>query len=53
MLIVHLVVNVKDAMGANSINSMAEGIAPRLEQLSGTEAHRHVNLTVPAPVFEP
>ncbi len=24
-LIVHLVVNVKDAMGANSVNSMSEG----------------------------
>ena len=35
MLIVHLVVNVKDAMGANSVNSMAEGIAPRIEALTG------------------
>jgi len=34
-LIVHLIVDVRDAMGANSINSMAEGLAPRLEQLTG------------------
>src|SRR5690606_8587403 len=41
MLIVHLVVNVKDAMGANSVNSMAEGIAPRLEELSGATTSFH------------
>jgi hydroxymethylglutaryl-CoA reductase len=35
MLIVHLIVDVRDAMGANSVNSMAEGIAPRLEALTG------------------
>ncbi len=34
-VIVHLIVDVRDAMGANSINSMAEGLAPRLEQLTG------------------
>ncbi|MCB9642478.1 MAG: hydroxymethylglutaryl-CoA reductase, degradative [Myxococcales bacterium] len=35
MLIAHLVVDVRDAMGANAINTMCEGIAPRLAELSG------------------
>ncbi|HIH16280.1 MAG TPA: hydroxymethylglutaryl-CoA reductase, degradative [Candidatus Diapherotrites archaeon] len=34
-LIVHLIVDVRDAMGANSINTMAEGIAPKIEELTG------------------
>jgi hydroxymethylglutaryl-CoA reductase len=35
MLVVHLLVDVRDAMGANAVNTAAEAIAPRLEQLSG------------------
>ncbi|MEN2974088.1 MAG: hydroxymethylglutaryl-CoA reductase, degradative [Candidatus Caldarchaeales archaeon] len=35
MLIVHLLVDVRDAMGANAVNTMAEAIAPRLASLSG------------------
>lgn len=34
MLIVHLLVNVQDAMGANAINTMAEYITPFLEQIT-------------------
>lgn len=34
-LIVHLVVNVGDAMGANAVNTMAEAIAPRLADIAG------------------
>lgn len=34
MLIIHLLVNVLDAMGANAVNTMAETIAPRIEQLT-------------------
>ncbi|MBC8259796.1 MAG: hydroxymethylglutaryl-CoA reductase, degradative [SAR324 cluster bacterium] len=34
MLIVHLLVDCRDAMGANAVNSMAETIAPYLETLS-------------------
>lgn len=34
-LIVHLVVNVGDAMGANAVNTMAEAIAPRLAEIAG------------------
>lgn len=35
MLVLHLLVNVRDAMGANSINTSVEAIAPLLEQLTG------------------
>ena len=34
-LVVHLVVNCLDAMGANAVNTMAEAIAPRLEEVTG------------------
>ncbi|MBI2378108.1 MAG: hydroxymethylglutaryl-CoA reductase, degradative [Deltaproteobacteria bacterium] len=37
-LAVHLVINTIDAMGANSVNAVAEGVAPLLEQLSGGRA---------------
>ncbi len=35
MMVVHLVVDVRDAMGANAINSMCERLAPRVALLSG------------------
>ncbi len=35
MLIVHLLVDTKDAMGANTVNTMLETISPLLETLSG------------------
>ena len=35
MLIVHLVVDMRDAMGANAINAMCERLASRIAQLSG------------------
>ena len=34
MLILHLVVDVRDAMGANAVNTMAERVAPRIEALT-------------------
>ena len=34
MLIVHLLVDVRDAMGANTVNTMAEYIAPQVEKIS-------------------
>ncbi len=34
-LVVHLVVDVRDAMGANTVNTMGEAIAPVLEGLAG------------------
>jgi hydroxymethylglutaryl-CoA reductase len=38
MLVVHLLFDVRDAMGANAVNTAAETIAPRLEVLSGGRA---------------
>jgi hydroxymethylglutaryl-CoA reductase len=38
MLVVHLLVNVCDAMGANIVNRMAESITPYLEKLTGGTA---------------
>ena len=48
MVIVHLLVDVKDAMGANAVNTMCETIAPELEKLSGGEARLRIisNLAV-------
>lgn len=34
-VIVHLVVDVRDAMGANAVNTMAESVAPRLAEIAG------------------
>ena len=34
MLILHLLVDVRDAMGANTVNTMAEHIAPKVEKIS-------------------
>ncbi|MBI4700073.1 MAG: hydroxymethylglutaryl-CoA reductase, degradative [Deltaproteobacteria bacterium] len=35
MLVVHLIVDVRDAMGANAVNTMCERLAGRVEELSG------------------
>jgi hydroxymethylglutaryl-CoA reductase len=35
MLVVHLLVDVRDAMGANAVNTMAEKVAPIIERLTG------------------
>ncbi|MBD3256475.1 MAG: hydroxymethylglutaryl-CoA reductase, degradative [Candidatus Lokiarchaeota archaeon] len=35
MLIIHLLVDVLDAMGANVVNTMAEAISPFIEEISG------------------
>ncbi|MCW1955241.1 MAG: hydroxymethylglutaryl-CoA reductase, degradative [Roseobacter sp.] len=34
-LVVHLIIDVRDAMGANAVNTMAEALAPKLEGWSG------------------
>ena len=38
MMVVHLLVDVRDAMGANAVNTMAEAIAPLLEKITGGKA---------------
>ncbi len=38
-LVVHLVLDVADAMGANMVNTAVESLAPLLEELTGGRAH--------------
>lgn len=47
MLVVHLLVDCRDAMGANAINTMCEAVAPIVEELSGGRAMLRIlsNLT--------
>ncbi|PYB68691.1 hydroxymethylglutaryl-CoA reductase, degradative [Thermoplasma sp. Kam2015] len=47
MMIVHLIVDVRDAMGANVINSMCEFIAPEIERITGGRVNLRIlsNLT--------
>ena len=42
ILIVHLLVDVRDAMGANAVNTMVETIAPKIEELSGGKARLRI-----------
>jgi hydroxymethylglutaryl-CoA reductase len=42
MIIVHLIIDTKDAMGANAANSIAESVTPTLEKLSGGRAHLRI-----------
>lgn len=37
MLVIHLLVDTKDAMGANAVNTMAEAVSPIIEQITGGE----------------
>jgi hydroxymethylglutaryl-CoA reductase len=41
-VIVHLLVDVKDAMGANAVNTMAEAVAPLVEQISGGRVYLRI-----------
>ncbi len=47
MVVVHLLIDCLDAMGANATNTMAEAIAPRLEAITGGRAYLRIlsNLT--------
>lgn len=42
MLVVHLIYDTRDAMGANAVNSAAERIAPMLQELTGGRAHLRI-----------
>lgn len=35
MIVMHLIVDVRDAMGANTVNTMAEAVAPLVESITG------------------
>lgn len=42
MLVTHLIIDCRDAMGANAINTMAEAVAPLLEQITGGRAYLRI-----------
>ena len=42
MIVAHLIVDVRDAMGANAVNTMVEALAPMMEELTGG----HVRLKI-------
>ncbi|MBH23283.1 MAG: hydroxymethylglutaryl-CoA reductase, degradative [Myxococcales bacterium] len=42
MVVLHLLVDTCDAMGANLINTMAEGVAPLVERLTGGRVHLRI-----------
>jgi hydroxymethylglutaryl-CoA reductase len=48
MLVIHLLVDCRDAMGANAVNTLCETLAPKLEELSGGKARLKIitNLAV-------
>ncbi len=41
-LIVHLLVDCRDAMGANAVNTMAEALAPKLESITGGRVYLRI-----------
>jgi hydroxymethylglutaryl-CoA reductase len=41
-LVVHLIYDVRDAMGANAVNTAVERLAPQLERLTGGKAHLRI-----------
>ncbi len=41
-LVVHLIYDVRDAMGANAVNTAVEHLAPQLETISGGQAHLRI-----------
>ncbi len=41
-LVVHLIIDVRDAMGANAVNTAAEMLAPRIEAISGGKVHLRI-----------
>lgn len=42
MVITHLIVDVKDAMGANAVNTMAEALAPYIEELTNGRVYLRI-----------
>jgi len=42
LLVVHLLVDARDAMGANAVNTMAEAVAPFLEEITGGKVYLRI-----------
>jgi hydroxymethylglutaryl-CoA reductase len=47
MAITHLLVDTRDAMGANAVNTMAEALAPTLEELTGGKVYLRILSNLP------
>lgn len=41
-LVVHLIYDVRDAMGANAVNTACERLAPRVEEITGGKVHLRI-----------
>ncbi|WP_442958586.1 hydroxymethylglutaryl-CoA reductase, degradative [Phyllobacterium sp. CCNWLW11] len=42
MVVLHLLVDVRDAMGANTVNTMAESVSPIIERITGGEVRLRI-----------
>ncbi|OWT80834.1 MULTISPECIES: hydroxymethylglutaryl-CoA reductase, degradative [unclassified Achromobacter] len=42
MVVMHLIVDVRDAMGANTVNTMAESVSPLVEKLTGGQVRLRI-----------
>ncbi|WP_443094438.1 hydroxymethylglutaryl-CoA reductase, degradative [Phyllobacterium sp. CCNWLW109] len=42
MVVLHLLVDVRDAMGANTVNTMAEAVSPIIERITGGEVRLRI-----------
>ncbi|MEJ2550464.1 MAG: hydroxymethylglutaryl-CoA reductase, degradative [Anaerolineales bacterium] len=42
MLVAHIIYDTRDAMGANTINTVAEYISPRIEEITGGRVHSRI-----------
>jgi hydroxymethylglutaryl-CoA reductase len=42
MLVIHLLYDARDAMGANTVNTAAEAVAPLVEQITGGRVHLRI-----------
>lgn len=41
-VVAHLIVDCRDAMGANAVNTMAEALAPRIEEITGGKVYLRI-----------
>jgi hydroxymethylglutaryl-CoA reductase len=42
MVVMHIIADTRDAMGANTVNTMAEALAPHLEQITGGRVYLRI-----------
>lgn len=42
MVVTHIIVDCRDAMGANAVNTMAEALAPKIEEITGGKVYLRI-----------